>query len=157
MITQFGKVLIFMILGVVFVAGGIITNAIIRPKKPTKEKQMTYECGEEPVGETWVKFNIRFFVVALIFVLFDVEIVFLFPWAVVFKEMGMMAFWEMAAFLVILLVGFAYVWVKGDLSWQKPEPVIPTMETLVSHQKPRLKPGAPPTAPKAEPVVEQAA
>ena len=142
MLTEFGKVLIFMIIAVLFAAGGIIVNYLISPKRPTREKGMTYECGEEPVGDTWVKFNPRFFVVALIFVLFDVEIVFLFPWATVFKAVGMPAFWEMAVFLAILIAGFAYVWAKKDLDWERPVPVIPHMDTLVAHDKPRLKPAA---------------
>lgn len=152
MLTEFGKILIFMIIAVLFVAGGLLMNAIIRPKRPTREKGMTYECGEEPVGEAWVKFNPRFFVVALIFVLFDVEIVFLFPWATVFQKLGMPAFYEMLVFLGILIAGFAYVWAKGDLDWERPEPVLPTMSTLISHDKPRLKPAA--TAMEAAPVPE---
>ena len=153
MISQYGKVLIFLILAVIFVAGGILVNYLIHPHNPTKEKLMTYECGEDPVGDPWVQFNVRFFVVALIFVLFDVEIVFLFPWALVLKEMGVYAFWEMSAFIVILLVGFAYVWVKGDLNWQRPAPVIPKLNELVSTQKPILKPApSPEPAPNVEPV-----
>ena len=75
-----------------------------------------------------MKFNIRFYVVALIFLIFEVEIVFLFPWAVVFQKLGTYAFVEMMIFLAILLVGYAYVWVKGDLDWDKPEPQIPIVE-----------------------------
>ena len=78
---------------------------------------MAYECGEEPVGDTRIKFNTRFYVIALIFLIFDVEIVFLFPWAVVYRKIGMLAFVEMLIFIVILLVGLAYVWAKGDLEW----------------------------------------
>lgn len=154
MLTEFGKVLIFMILSLVFVAGGIMVNYLIAPKRPTREKGMTYECGEEPVGDVWVKFNPRFFVVALIFVLFDVEIVFLFPWATVFKGIGMPAFWEMAVFLGILIAGFAYVWAKGDLDWERPAPILPSMDSIVSHEKPRLKPAAPAPEPvhATEPV-----
>ncbi len=155
--AQYLKILIFLILGVVFTAGGILTNFIIQPKNPTKEKQMTYECGEDPIGGAWVKFNVRFFVIALIFVLFDVEIVFLFPWALVLKDMGVYAFGEMGVFILILLVGFAYVWVKGDLNWQRPAPVVPKLEDLVSMQKPVLHPApAPATAPQTEPVAEPA-
>lgn len=154
MLTEFGKILIFMIIGVVFVAGGLITNSILRPKRPSREKGMTYECGEEPVGAAWVKFNPRFFVVALIFVLFDVEIVFLFPWATVYQKIGMPAFYEMAVFLAILVVGFAYVWAKGDLNWERPDPVLPSMDTLVTHAKPRLKPASIVDAPPVEAPVQ---
>ncbi len=127
MLTEFGKILIFLILGVVFVAGGLIMSWILRPHRPYPEKLTPYECGEEPVGNAWVRFNVRFYVIALIFLIFDVEVVFLFPWALVYREIGMVAFLEMATFLVILLVGYAYVWVKGDLDWDKPRPEIPTV------------------------------
>ncbi|MDP6033127.1 MAG: NADH-quinone oxidoreductase subunit A, partial [Candidatus Marinimicrobia bacterium] len=86
---------------------------------PNPDKLATYECGEESEGSAWVQFNIRFYVVALIFLIFDVEVVFLFPWAVVFNELGMLAFVEMAIFLIILMVGLAYVWKKSDLDWIK--------------------------------------
>ena len=91
----------------------------IAPSKKTKEKLDTYECGEVPEGSAWLQFNIRFYVIALIFLIFDVEVVFLFPWAVVFKELGLLAMVEMSIFLVILIVGLAYVWVKSDLDWVK--------------------------------------
>ena len=130
MLTDFGRVFIFFIIGAVFTAGGLITAWAIRPSRPYAEKLSTYECGEEPVGYSWVRFNIRFYVVALIFLLFDVEIVFLFPWALVFQKLGMFAFVEMFIFLVILAVGYAYVWVKGDLEWDKPIPVVPHAPAL---------------------------
>jgi len=88
---------------------------------PLPEKYTTYECGEEPVGSAWIQFNIRFYVIALIFIIFDVEVVFLLPWAVVFRKLGMFAFVEGLIFLAILAVGLAYVWRKGDLAWVKPE------------------------------------
>ena len=83
------------------------------------DKLTSYECGELPEGSAWVKFNIRFYVIALVFLIFDVEIVFLFPWAVVYQELGLLAFVEAFLFVLILVVGFAYVWVKGDLDWVK--------------------------------------
>ena len=83
------------------------------------DKLESYECGELPEGSAWVKFNIRFYVIALIFLIFDVEIAFLFPWAVVYQELGLLAFIEAFLFVFILLVGFAYVWAKGDLDWVK--------------------------------------
>lgn len=127
MLTDFGRVFLFFIIGAIFVAGGLLFASIIRPRRGYPDKLSTYECGEEPVGSPWVKYNIRFYVVALIFLIFDVEIVFLFPWAIVFKNLGMYAFIEMIVFLAILLVGYAYVWAKGDLDWDKPEPEIPTI------------------------------
>ena len=89
------------------------------PKNKSYDKLTTYECGEDVEGPAWVKFNIRFYVVALIFIIFDVEAVFFFPWAVVYKELGLFAFIEMLIFMTILSLGLAYVWVKGDLEWVK--------------------------------------
>ena len=128
MLTDFGRILIFFLIAAVFVAGGLIVAWILRPKRPYPGKLTSYECGEEPIGDSWIKFNIRFYVVALIFLVFDVEIVFLFPWALVYKQLGMFAFIEMMVFLGILFVGFAYVWVKGDLEWDKPRPQIPRID-----------------------------
>lgn len=128
MFSDYGQVFVFLIFAIGFVAIALISAKIVSPKRPTKGKYKTYECGEDTVGDTWVKFNIRFYITALIFIIFDVEIVFLFPWAVVFKEMGMIAFIEMAMFLLILIVGLVYVWAKGDLQWDKPQPVIPKLE-----------------------------
>ncbi len=128
MITEFGRVLIFLIVGVVFVAGGMIFAWLLRPNRPYPSKLATYECGEVPLGDTRVRFNVRFYVVALIFLIFDVEVVFLFPWAVVYKNLGWFAFIEMLVFLGILFVGYAYVWRKGDLDWDKPAPKVPRYE-----------------------------
>lgn len=128
MLTEFGRVLIFLIVGFVFVALGLITAWLVRPHRPYPSKLSTYECGETPVGDTHVRFNIRFYVVALIFLVFDVEVVFLFPWATVYKDLGWFAFVEMLVFLAILFVGYAYVWRKGDLNWDKPAPRIPRYE-----------------------------
>ena len=122
MLTDFGRILLFFILGAIFTGAGLVTAMIIRPSRTYADKLSTYECGEEPIGESWVKFNIRFYVIALIFLLFEVEVVFLFPWAMVFKSYGVFAFVEMLVFLAILVVGYAYVWVKGDLEWDKPLP-----------------------------------
>ena len=124
MLTDFGRIFIFLLIGALFTGGGLVASWLLRPRRPYPDKLSTYECGEEPVGEPWVKFNIRFYIVALIFLVFDVEVVFLFPWALVFKELGMFAFVEMALFLGILIVGYAYVWVKGDLDWDKPSPKV---------------------------------
>lgn len=135
MLTDFGVILLFFIIGFIFVGIGLLAAAIIRPNKPNPVKNSTYECGEEPIGNPWVKFNIRYYVVALVFILFDVEVVFLLPWAVVFKSLGWFAFIEMIVFVVVLLVGLAYVWAKGDLEWEKPQPYIPSLKDLVVDKK----------------------
>lgn len=137
MLTEFGKILLFLIVGAMFVAGGLITSWILRPHRPYPAKLSSYECGEEPVGNAWVRFNVRFYVIALIFLIFDVEVIFLFPWALVYRELGLFAFIEMAVFLAILLVGLAYVWVKGDLDWDKPSPEVPKFERSVPAKKPQ--------------------
>jgi len=95
----------------------------VRPNKPSAAKQVTYECGELPRGSSWVRFNIRFYLIALFFIVFDVEVVFIYPWAVVFKPLfpaiGRLLFVEMGQFLGILALGLAYIWAKGDLDWVK--------------------------------------
>jgi NADH:ubiquinone oxidoreductase subunit 3 (subunit A) len=93
----------------------------IRPARFSEEKLTTYECGENPTGSAWIQFNIRFYVFALIFLVFDVEAVFLLPWAVVFRELGLLAYVEGLVFIGILVVALAYVWRKGDLEWVRAE------------------------------------
>jgi NADH-quinone oxidoreductase subunit A len=136
MLTEFGKVLIFFIIGAAFVAAGLITAWILRPHRPYPQKLTTYECGEEPIGSAWVRFNVRFYVIALVFLIFDVEVVFLFPWALVYRQLGLFAFLEMAVFLAILIVGFTYVWVKGDLDWDKPRPEVPSVRRTPRVEEP---------------------
>ncbi len=135
MLTDFGVILIFFIIGFIFVGIGLLVSAIIRPSNPNPIKNSTYECGEEPFGNPWIRFNNRFYVIALVYLLFAVEIVFLLPWAVIYKSLGWFAFFEMIVFVVILLAGLAYVWVKGDLEWDKPKPYIPKLDDLVVGKK----------------------
>ena len=139
MLTEFGRVFIFLLVGVVFVAGGMIFAWLLRPNRPYPSKLSTYECGELPVGDTRVRFNVRFYVVALIFLIFDVEVVFLFPWATVYRSLGWFAFLEMLVFLGILIVGYAYVWAKGDLDWDKPAPKIPRYTKGIGVHETHLK------------------
>lgn len=131
MLTDFGIILIFIIIAVLFVAAGLITAALIRPSKPNPIKNSTYECGEEPIGGAWIKFNPRYYVLSLVFLIFDVELVLLFPWAVVYKDLGWFAFIAMTVFFFILVVGLAYDWAKGYLEWDKPNPYIPKLDDLV--------------------------
>jgi NADH-quinone oxidoreductase subunit A len=138
MLTEFGKVLIFFIIGAAFVAAGLMTAWLLRPHRPYPQKLSTYECGEEPIGSAWVRFNVRFYVVALVFLIFDVEVVFLFPWALVYRQLGLFAFIEMAVFLGILIVGYTYVWVKGDLDWDKPRPEVPSVQRSPRVEKPPI-------------------
>ena len=135
MLSDFGVILLFFIIGFIFVGVGLIAAAFIRPSHPNPIKNSTYECGEIPIGEPWIRFNIRFYVIALVFLLFDVEVVFLLPWALVFKQLGWFAFIEMIVFVVILVMGLAYVWGKGDIDWERPNPYIPKMDDLVVGKK----------------------
>jgi len=125
MLTEFGKVFIFIFVAILFVIVVLFFSKIIRPNRPTYEKLTTYECGENPQGSPWIKFNIRFYVVALIFLIFDVEVVLLIPWALVYKDFGLAGFIAGSFFLLLLALGIAYEWRKGDLEWDRPQPNIP--------------------------------
>jgi NADH-quinone oxidoreductase subunit A len=120
-LAQHASILVFLAAVVGSLLGALVLWAALRPSRASEEKLTTYECGEDPVGSAWVQFNIRFYVFALIFVVFDVEAVFLLPWATVFRELGVIAYLEGLAFVAILVVALAYVWRKGDLAWVRPE------------------------------------
>ena len=122
MLFDFANVLVFLIVGTIFVGASLLVSRLVQTVHPTPTKLSNYECGEEVIGSPWIKFNIRFYMVALGFIIFDVETVFLFPWAVVFRDLGLFAFVEMMIFVAILLVGLAYIWAKGDIEWVKPRP-----------------------------------
>jgi NADH-quinone oxidoreductase subunit A len=139
-ISEFGKILIFLITGIVMILLLFGVNRLLAPRNPNAEKLSTYECGEEPTGNAWLPFNSRFYVIALVFLLFDVEMVFVFPWATVFGNKNIIALdarwgWfsliEMFIFLGILILGLAYVWIKGDLEWIKPNPTVPDSGTNI--------------------------
>jgi NADH-quinone oxidoreductase subunit A len=120
-LTAYAAVLAFLVVAVAFLAVNLLAWKVIRPSRFSEEKLTTYECGENPVGSAWIQFNIRFYVFALIFIIFDVEAVFLLPWAVVFRELGVLAYVEGLVFIAILVVALAYVWSKGDLEWVRAE------------------------------------
>jgi NADH-quinone oxidoreductase subunit A len=134
MLTEFGKILIFIILAIVFVIITLTINKLLRPNRPSLEKQKVYECGENPEGSPWVKFNIRFYVVALIFLIFDVEVVLLFPWALTYKDFGLYGFIAGIIFLLVLFLGMAYEWRKGDLEWARPTPKAPKLSDLLKKE-----------------------
>ena len=121
LLTAYAAVLAFLVVAIAFLAVNLLVWKVIRPSRFSEEKLTTYECGENPVGSAWVQFNIRFYVFALIFIIFDVEAVFLLPWAVVFRELGLLAYLEGLVFIAILVVALAYVWRKGDLEWVRAE------------------------------------
>jgi NADH:ubiquinone oxidoreductase subunit 3 (subunit A) len=120
-LTAHSSILTFLVVIVGFLAFNLLLWWAIRPSRFSEEKLTTYECGENPTGSAWIQFNIRFYVFALIFLVFDVEAVFLLPWAVVFKSLGLLAFLEGLVFIAILVVALAYVWRKGDLEWVRAE------------------------------------
>ena len=133
-ISEFGKIFIFLITGFVLIGMTLFLSKLLSPNKPNPEKLTSYECGEEPTGSAWIPFNTRFYVIALIFLLFDVEMVFIFPWATVYanaaliaadSRWGIFTLTEMFVFAGILILGLVYVWRKGDLDWIKPKPIIP--------------------------------
>lgn len=123
------NVLVFAAVGLVFVFANMVVGSLIRPKRTNPAGLETYECGEPTIGQAWISFDIRYYTVALVYVIFAVEIAFLFPWAVVIQEafagtgaaaghgIGLFALIEGVLFIVILFVGLAYVWAKGDLDW----------------------------------------
>ncbi|MAB80297.1 MAG: NADH-quinone oxidoreductase subunit A [Planctomycetes bacterium] len=122
-------VLLFACVGLVFVFANLIVASVIRPKRKTETGLETYECGEEAIGDAWIRFDIRYYTVALVYVIFAVEIAFLFPWALVLGDavrdqgaaagtgIGVFGLIEGVLFIVILFLGLAYVWAKGDLDW----------------------------------------
>lgn len=113
----YGIIGLFILVGIIFVLIGLLAAKILRPHRPSKRKLANYECGEAPIGGAWIQYNAGFYIFALIFVIFDVEVVFLFPWAVAFKQLGLFALVEMFIFLIILIIGLAYAWKKGALRW----------------------------------------
>ena len=122
MYFELANVLLFALIAFATVGGLLLLTRLARPDQPTRPKNLTYECGELPVSPAWFNFNPRFYVIALVFLIFDVEVSFTYPVAVVFRRWvqqghGLTAFIELAVFILILLVGLAYVWVKGDLDW----------------------------------------
>ena len=121
---QFANVLVFLLLGAGTTALMLGLGWLLRPSNPEARKLTTYECGEPPSGSAWINFNIRFYLIALIFVIFDVEVAFVYPVAVAFREYvmqgrGLLALAELLTFVLILFVGLIYVWAKHDLEWLK--------------------------------------
>ncbi len=138
LLFQLGNVFVFALFGAVFVILNVsVISRLLRPKKKEAAKETTYECGEPPVGSSWVRFDMRFYTVGLIFLIFDVEVAVIYPWALVFrdlaKETGPFVYLEMAFFVLVIGVGLIYAWVKGDLDWVK----------AVSIEQARAGPGGP--------------
>ena len=137
MYFHFGNVLVFLLLGFVLAAMMLGLGRLVRPDNPEAQKLSTYECGEPPTGSAWINFNIRFYLVALVFVIFDVELAFMYPVMAVFRTWvadgrGLFALTEILLFIGVLTVGLVYVWAKRDLEWVKRLPAeTPTASTGV--------------------------
>jgi NADH:ubiquinone oxidoreductase subunit 3 (subunit A) len=108
---------VFLIVAPILPAAALLIPRIIAPRKPNPIKQQTYECGIETVGETWVQFKVQYYIFALVFLIFDIELVFLFPWAVAFDMLPLFAVFEGILFILILVAGLIYAWRKGVLEW----------------------------------------
>jgi NADH:ubiquinone oxidoreductase subunit 3 (subunit A) len=117
LINPFASIGLFVVIAVVFPLIALGLAWVLRPKKPNPVKSQTYECGLETYGDTWVQFRAQYYLFALIFVIFDIETVFLYPWAVAYKRLGLFALVEMFIFLAILVAGLVYAWRKGALEW----------------------------------------
>lgn len=118
MLENYLPVLVFIVMGILFGLGPIIIGFILGPHKPDSEKNSPYECGFEAFEDSRMRFDVRFYLVAILFIIFDLEIAFLFPWAVVLDKIGTFGLLAMGVFLTILVVGFIYEWNKGALEWE---------------------------------------
>ena len=110
-------IFIFLLVAFLIAAGTLVAGKLVRPRNPGKVKGMAYECGIEPEASARQRYTVRFYIVAILFVVFDVETIFLYPWAVQFKQLGAFGFLEMLVFLGILVLGYVWVWKKGALEW----------------------------------------
>jgi len=118
MLSEYFPILLFIIVGVAVGVAPMVLGKLLAPNRPDPEKLSPYECGFEAFEDARMKFDVRYYLVAILFILFDLEIAFLFPWAVVLNEIGLAGFLAMMLFLAILVVGFVYEWMKGALEWE---------------------------------------
>jgi len=118
MLENYLPILVFLILGLLFGVGPILMGYMLGPSRPDSAKLSPYECGFEAFEDSRMKFDVRFYLVAILFIIFDLEIAFMFPWAIVLGDLGVFGFWAMFVFLGILVAGFAYEWKKGAMEWE---------------------------------------
>jgi NADH-quinone oxidoreductase subunit A len=114
------SILLLLLLGAAFAVGSIILSQILGPRRPTPEKGAPYECGMPPVGDARERHSVKFYLIAMIFLLFDIEVAFLYPWAMALRDLRWVGFIQVVVFLAILAAGYAYLWKKGALDWDKP-------------------------------------
>ena len=115
---EYLPILVFLVFALIFSFGAFFISILVGKKSPYTEKNSTYECGFEPFDETRGKFEVKFYLVAILFIIFDLEIAFLFPWAISLGNIGALGFWSMMIFLLTLTIGFIYEWKKGALEWE---------------------------------------
>jgi len=118
MLGAYLPILLLVVISICFGLGALVLSSFIGPKKPSALKLQPYECGCEPVGSARERFTVKFYLIAMFFILFDIEAVFLYPWSILFKKLGMFGLVEMGVFIAILLVGYIYIWKKGALEWE---------------------------------------
>ena len=118
MLEQYFPVLLFILVGVAIGVAMLVMGSLVSPNRPDAQKLAPYECGFEAFEDARMKFDVRYYLIAILFILFDLEIAFLFPWAVVLPDIGIFGFWSMMIFLAILIIGFIYEWKKGALEWE---------------------------------------
>jgi NADH-quinone oxidoreductase subunit A len=118
MLGAYLPILLLVVIAICFGLGAMVFSALVGPKKPSALKLAPYECGCEPVGSARERFSVKFYLIAMMFILFDIEAVFMYPWSILFKKLGVFGLVEMGVFIAILLVGYIYVWKKGALEWE---------------------------------------
>ena len=118
MLDSYLPILVLIAIALAFALGSVVMSRLVGQKKPSTVKLAPYECGMPPVGSARERVSVKFYIISMLFIVFDIEAVFLYPWAVIFKRLGLFGFVEMGVFIVILLVGYVYVWKKGALEWE---------------------------------------
>ena len=118
MLGTYLPIILLILIAIAFGLGSVVFSSLIGQKKFSKVKMAPYECGCEPIGTARERFPIKFYLIAMLFILFDIEAVFLYPWAILYKKLGLFGLVEMGLFIVILFVGYIYVWKKGALEWE---------------------------------------
>lgn len=118
MLQNYLPILLIGVIAVAFACGSVIVSSLIGQKKPNEDKLSPYECGNVPIGDARDRYPVRYYIIAMLFIIFDIEAAFMYPWAVLFKKLGWFGFIEMMVFLFILVLGFIYVWAKGALEWE---------------------------------------
>ena len=118
MLISYLPILILLLVVIGFAISNVIISALVGRNKPSAEKLSPYECGIEPIGDARERFSVKFYLIAMMFVIFDIEVVFLYPWAVAYKSLALFGLIEMAIFIIILLVGYVYIWKRGGFEWE---------------------------------------